>query len=59
MPVASVTDFPAKDLDRMLQVNVVAPFALAAAAIPVIRWPIATRRSTAAWLVIVSSMAGQ
>lgn len=56
----TVADSPATDLDRMLRINVAAPFALATAAIPAMRRSIDEPASTASsWFVVVSSMAGQ
>ncbi len=56
----TVADSPAEDLDRMLRINVAAPFSLAAAAIPAMRRSVDEPASTASsWFVVVSSMAGQ
>lgn len=55
----TVTDSPAKDLDRMLRINVAAPFALAAASIPAMRRPVDEPTSASSWFIVVSSMAGQ
>ncbi|MCW2799793.1 MAG: short-chain dehydrogenase [Aeromicrobium sp.] len=61
----SVADASAKDLDRMLAINVAAPFALAKAAIPVLRRHAEDVEGAgeggdpSSWFVITSSIAGE
>ena len=50
----------AADLDRMLRINVAAPFALARAAIPAMRRSVdESATMPTAWFIVLSSMAGQ